>query len=354
SLEAVVAVDHAAVQVVQVGGGETATVELDHRAQLRRDHRNGVEHHAHRRVAVGLEGRDDLQALERAQLLLALAGADGPARRLGLGVDVEVLHQLLDGLRAHRAGEVLAVAVDQLAVEDLVHDQLLDRQLGEGVPDLVEPVQLALGAVAQLAHLALAAVLDLAADVGLGALGLQLGQVGLELLGAGLEVGVALVGDRLLLDLHLRLERGQLVVAQLLVDVDDDVGGEVDDLLEILRRQVEQIAQARGHALEVPDVGDRRGQLDVAHPLAAYLGASHLDATALTDDALEAHALVLAAVALPVPGGTEDLLAEQAVLLRLERAVVDGLRLLHLAVGPLADVVGGGQADSEFIEEVDV
>src|SRR5690606_17217499 len=29
----VVAVDDAAVQVVQVGGGETATVELDHRAQ---------------------------------------------------------------------------------------------------------------------------------------------------------------------------------------------------------------------------------------------------------------------------------------------------------------------------------
>ena len=38
-LEAVVAVDHAAVQVVQVGGGEPATVELHHRAQVRRDDR---------------------------------------------------------------------------------------------------------------------------------------------------------------------------------------------------------------------------------------------------------------------------------------------------------------------------
>ncbi len=354
SLEAVVAVDHAAVQVVQVGGGEAATVELNHRAQLRRDHRNGVEHHAHGRVAVGLEGRDNLEPLERAQLLLALTAADGLAQRLGLGVDVEVLHQLLDGLRTHGTGEVLAVAVDQLAVEHLIDDELLDRQLGEGVPDLVEPVQLALGAVAQLTHFALAAVLDLAADVGFGTLGLELDQIGLELLGAGLEIGVALIGDRLLLDLHLGLERGELVVPQLLVDADNDVGGEVNDLFQILRRQVEQVPEARRHTLEVPDVGNRRGQLDVAHPLTAHLGARHLDATALTDDALEADTLVLTAVALPVPGRTEDLLAEQAVLLRLERAVVDGLRLLHLAVGPLADVFGGGQTDPEFIEEVDV
>src|SRR6185312_15236591 len=75
---------------------------------------------------------------------------------------------------------------------------------------------------------------------------------------------------------------------------------------------------------------------------------------ALADDALEPDALVLAAVALPVPGGTEDLLAEQAVLLRLEGPVVDGLRLLHLAVGPLPDVLRAGQTDPQFIEEVDV
>ena len=91
SLEPVVAVDHAAVQVVEVGRGEPATVELDHGPQLRRDHRNRVEHHAHRRVAVGLERRNHLQALERAQLLLTLAVADRLAQRFGLGIDVEVL-----------------------------------------------------------------------------------------------------------------------------------------------------------------------------------------------------------------------------------------------------------------------
>jgi len=150
------------------------------------------------------------------------------------------------------------------------------------------------------------------------------------------------------------LELGQVGVPAVGVDPRDDVGGEVDDLLEALRRDVEEVAEPARDTLEVPDVRDGRGQLDVAHPLTTHLGAGHLDAAALTDDALEADALVLAAVALPVASRSEDLLAEQAVLLWLERAVVDGLRLLDLAEGPIADVVRGGQADAEFIEEVDV
>ena len=67
-------------------------------------------------------------------------------------------------------------------------------------------------------------------------------------------------------------------------------------------------------------------QLDVAHPLAADLGLGHLDAAALADLALVADALVFAAVALPVLGGSKDALAEQAVPLGLQGAVVDGPR----------------------------
>src|SRR6187200_918833 len=140
----------------------------------------------------------------------------------------------------------------------------------------------------------------------------------------------------------------------LVVDGGDHVRGEVDDLLQVLRRDVEQVAKARRDALEVPDVGHRGGELDVAHPLTPNLGSGHFDAAALTDDALEADPLVLAAVALPVPGGTEDLLAEQTVTLRLERAVVDRLRLLDLTVRPRADLVCCGQSDADLIEEVHV
>ena len=253
----------------------------------------------------------------------------------GLGVEVEGLQPLLDRVGAHRAREVLAEAVLHLAVEDLVALEVLDLEVLEPGPDRVEAVELTLGAVAQLLDLTLGTLAGLALGVGLGALGLQGRGVLFELLHPVLDVGVPTTLELLALDVDLGLERGQVAVPRLVVDGGDHVRREVDDLLQVLRRDVEQVAQARRNALEVPDVGHRSGELDVAHPLATDLGAGDLDAAALADDALEADPLVLAAVALPVPGGTEDLLAEQAVTLGLERAVVDRLRLLDLTVRPL-------------------
>src|SRR6185437_6809832 len=353
-LEAVVPVDDPAVQVVQVGGREPATVELDHRPQVRRDHRNAVEDHAHRRVARVQERGDDLEPLKGTGLLLALAGADDLAQVVGLGVQVERREPVLDGLSAHAAAEVPAEPVPHLAVKHLVALKVLNLQALEPGPDLVDPVDLLGGAVADLLHLAVGRLAHLAARVALGALRLELGQVGLELLLPGLDVVVAALLKLGPLDRDPGLEARQVTLPGLVVHVGDHVGGEVDDLLQVLRRQVEQVAEPAGHALEVPDVRDRRGQLDVAHPLAPHLGPSDLDAAALADDALEPDALVLAAVALPVPGRAEDLLAEEPVLLRLERAVVNGLRLLHLAVRPLPDVLSGGQPDAKVVEEVDV
>src|SRR5699024_4146058 len=135
---------------------------------------------------------------------------------------------------------------------------------------------------------------------------------------------------------------GQIPVTGVLVDRGDHVGREVDDLLEVLRGHVQQVSQTGGNTLEVPDVGHGSGQFDVAHALTAHLGPGDLDAAAFADDALEADALVLAARALPVAGGSEDLLAEESVLLRLQGPVVDGLRLFLLTVRPAADVLSGG------------
>ena len=150
-------------------------------------------------------------------------------------------------------------------------------------------------------------------------------------------------------------------MALFLVDLGHQVGGEVDDLFQLLGLQLllglgahEQIGQPRSGAPQVPDVDRGGGELDVAHPIAAHLGTGYLYAAPLADDALEADALVLAAVALPVFGGPEDLLAEQPVLFRTERAVVDGLGLLYLAIGPSPNGIGSGQPNGELIESVDV
>ena len=106
----------------------------------------------------------------------------------------------------------------------------------------------------------------------------------------------------------------------------------------------------RRQRLQEPDVRDRRGQVDVAEALTTHLGLDDLDAALLADDAAVLHALVLAAVALVVLDGPKDLRAEETVPLRLERAVVDRLRLLHFAVGPLADLVRRRQRDADRAE----
>lgn len=90
----------------------------------------------------------------------------------------------------------------------------------------------------------------------------------------------------------------------------------------------------------------------MAHALTTNLGLRDLNATTLTNNALVADTLVLTALALPVTGRAKDTLTEKAVLFWLQGAVVDGLRLLNLALRPTANVVGGGQSNTKLVEEI--
>src|SRR5262249_61666151 len=116
--------------------------------------------------------------------------------------------------------------------------------------------------------------------------------------------------------------------------VEDHVLLEVEDLLEIPQRHVQELADATRQPLEEPDVRHRRGELDVPHPLPAYPRPGDLHPALVADDPRELHALVLAARALVVLRRAEDPGAEQPVTLRLEGPEVDGLRLLDLAGRP--------------------
>src|SRR5205085_12480880 len=102
-------------------------------------------------------------------------------------------------------------------------------------------------------------------------------------------------------------------------------------LLEITERDVEQVAHRTRQGLEEPDMGDGNGELDVTHALAAHLAQGHFDAAPVADHAAIADALVFAAVTFPIFDRTKDPFAEEAVLLRLERAIVDRLGLGDLA-----------------------
>jgi len=174
-------------------------------------------------------------------------------------------------------------------------------------------------------------------------------ELGFELLALGANVGDALVDN---VD-HLGAEVFEFAVPGFLVDFDDHVLGEVEDALEVARGHVEKQPQLARGSLDEPDVADRAGEFDVAHALAANLGAGDFDAALVADDALVADALVLAAVALEVLGGAEDLLAEESVLFGLQGAVVDGLWLGDFAVGPGADLLRAGKGDPHLVEIID-
>src|SRR6185295_15464443 len=165
---------------------------------------------------------------------------------------------------------------------------------------------------------------------------------------------------------HAHLERVQAVLLVELADLvhahqvllldavdlrlEADVLLEVEDLLQLAERHVQELADTAGQPLEEPHVRDRRGQLDVAHALAAHAGPGDFHAALVADDAGELHALVLAARALVVLGRAEDPRAEQAVALGLEGPVVDGLRLLHLTVRPVANLLWRGQLDADRVK----
>src|SRR5262249_2052753 len=135
--------------------------------------------------------------------------------------------------------------------------------------------------------------------------------------------------------------------------VDNDEGFEVENALEVAHGDIKQVADAAGESLEEPHVRAGRSQLNVAEALAADFAQSDFDAALVADDSAMLHALVLATQAFPVRNRTENLGAEQAIPLRLEGAVVDGLGLGDFAVRPGTDLFGTRQADANGIEVCD-
>ena len=257
--QAVVAVDDAAVEIVEVGGRKAAAVELYHRAQIGRNDRHDIHNHPRGAVAGFPERLDHLEPADRAHPLLPGCRPNIAAQLLAHLLEIELLQELLDRLGAHADAEGIAVLFERIVILALGEQVLL------------------------------------------------------------LEVGLARINN--------------------------DIVSEIEDFLERARGHIKDEAHAARDALEIPDMRDGRCEFDMPHALAAHLCARHLDAAAVADNALVADALVLAAVALPVARRSEDALTEEAVALRFERAVVDGLRLFHFAVRPLTNFIGGSESD---------
>ena len=162
ALEAVVAVDDAPVQVVQIGGREATTVQLHHRPQIRRQDGQRGHDHPLRPIAALAERLDHAQALG-GLLALLTAGRVRLGAQLGAQlVERDVAQEIPDRFGAHaRAehapGHVLELAVLHLGerVARLDRLELLDARLGAG-PQL--------GVAARLVHDLLRLLLNLVAQ----------------------------------------------------------------------------------------------------------------------------------------------------------------------------------------------
>jgi len=88
----------------------------------------------------------------------------------------------------------------------------------------------------------------------------------------------------------------------------------------------------------------------MAHALPAHLGPGDFYPAPVTDLTLKANLLIFSAMAFPVLCGAKDTLTEQPIPLGLEGAVIDGLWLFHLSMGPLLDLLRGGNANADGVK----
>ena len=160
SLQTVVAVDDAAIEIVQIAGGKAAAVELNHRANLGRNDREHVNDHPLGTVAGLTEGLYDLKTLDELGLLLPARFGELGAKLLAELFTVDLTEQLLHGLGTHAGAEIIAVLLAQVAIfllrEDLALGQMRERHvagIGDDIGSEVENLfQNARGQIQNQAH----------------------------------------------------------------------------------------------------------------------------------------------------------------------------------------------------------
>ena len=298
---------------------------------------------------------DNLQALNSLGALLTLARGNGFSKLFGSSSKVDTVEQVADGLCAHAALEVVGIVQAHLAIQGFVGYELLGLDLQESLQSL------------RTQGLALVELLVDVSDFLFDFLGrhtlvfvdvinklVLFGNVVDGQTARSLDETIALCVQFFQVCGKFVAQLFYVLFASFLVNKRDDGRCKVENLLELLRRNVEQIAQTRRRALEVPNMAYRSSELDVAHALTTNLGTRNLNTAAFADDALEANALVLTAGALPVLRGAKDLFAEQAVLFGLERTIVDGFGLLNFATRPTTDIFSACKRDADGVEIVNV
>jgi hypothetical protein len=148
-LQAVVAIDDAAIEIVQIRGRKPASVQWNEGTKLGRNDWDDVEDHPVGMMTGLAEGIDDLEALGGLELFdLRRLGAHHETQLVAELFDVDAAQQLFDGFGAHLGHEDVAVLPAKFAialfgkqlflVEDVRQVARVDRHVRLEVEDALE------------------------------------------------------------------------------------------------------------------------------------------------------------------------------------------------------------------------
>ena len=122
-LQPIVAVDDAAIEIVQIGGREASAFQRNERTQIRRNDRQNIEHHP---IRPGMRGGKALHELQTLRQFLANLFALGVSHRLFQLfvelVEVDFGEKFLDRFRAHAGDKIFAVLFLRFAILDFVQE----------------------------------------------------------------------------------------------------------------------------------------------------------------------------------------------------------------------------------------
>ena len=131
-LQAVVAVDDAAIEIIQIRGGKPAAIERHQRAQFGRNDRDDVQDHPFRPGAAFIEGIDQLEALDQLLALgLAARLAQISAQAHALLRQIDAGQNQLHRLSANADREGVIAKLIQLGLVLVLIEQLVQLEVGQ-------------------------------------------------------------------------------------------------------------------------------------------------------------------------------------------------------------------------------
>ena len=132
-LQTIIAVDDAAIKIVQIAGGEISAFQHDKRTKVRWNHWNNIKHHPLWIILAAADLLNKLQALGQIFLALLAFGLFKFLAKLNtelIQIQLAIGKQFTNGVGAHHGGETAGAMLVLLAAALIFREHLLEFKIG--------------------------------------------------------------------------------------------------------------------------------------------------------------------------------------------------------------------------------